>query len=900
MPANASGGAASARDEHIGVSLNALSQGALLIGEDERITATNRKALRLFGATYQQLHDQPITAIIPDLSAQDLLVMRTAQRRPQRFEKLGRRQDGSSFPLKVAVSVVEAGGTTQLLLVLSDLTRRREMEAVVRDSRHGFRQLAQSLPQMLWSWRADGHAEYFSPQWVELTGVPAEFQAGLGWLDLLHHEDRAAVTALWRSATASARTFKTEFRLRLHDGSYRWIESTAVPVRDRGNTLVRWLGTNADIHDAYEMRQALIEERDRYSKLVASAPGAIYEFRLRPDGAVSFPLASKGIKDLFGLTAEELARDASACVSHIHPEDMLRIRSTMLHSAKHLTPWHCAWRVTHPQKGEIWEEARSVPLREADGGTLWHGIIMDVTDRKRAEEELLRSQSRLQAAVMASGIGTWIWDVKPDRLWWDEVLLRLLDRTREEVESGGLSDAGRFVQPEDREAISAALAEMRAGTTDTLSVEYRTIRNDGALQWIAVNGRVDRDSAGRMVRVTGACIDITARKRAEDAQRHSQKLEALGTLAGGIAHDFNNLLLAISGNCRLAAVDLAPEHSARRHLEEIEHAGARATNLVHRILAFSRQSEPRQEIIYLQPTIEEALRLMRATVPAMIIIEARFAPDVPSVNADSTQIHQVVMNLITNAAHAVGDKAGTVTLSLDTTTVAAGDPNAPVELSPGRYARMSVSDTGSGMDSTTLRRIFDPFFTTKPVGQGTGLGLSVVHGIVRSHQGLITVHSDPGRGSTFSLYFPARSQPAPDQGRPSQEAAKGRGQRVLYVDDEDSLVYLATRVLQRLGYKVSGFTDPGQALQEFQAHAQDFDVVVTDMSMPGMSGLHLASALLAIRADIPVLMTSGYVRAADREAARLLGVRELILKPNTVEDLGHVLERLFRTYGTGP
>jgi CheY-like chemotaxis protein len=201
------------------------------------------------------------------------------------------------------------------------------------------------------------------------------------------------------------------------------------------------------------------------------------------------------------------------------------------------------------------------------------------------------------------------------------------------------------------------------------------------------------------------------------------------------------------------------------------------------------------------------------------------------------------------------------------------------------------------MDSATLRRIFDPFFTTKPVGQGTGLGLSVVHGIVRAHQGLITVRSDPGRGSTFNLYFPARSQPLPQPDGAPLAIAKGTGQRVLYVDDEDSLVYLATRVLQRLGYKVSGFTDPGKALQEFQAHSQDFDVVVTDMSMPGMSGLHLASALLATRPDIPVLMTSGYVRVADREAAQRIGVRELILKPNTVEDLGHVLERLFRTYG---
>jgi PAS domain S-box-containing protein len=893
---NAYDSATAARDAHIDVSLNALSQGAMLIDEHERVIAANRKALRLFRGSRSLIQGRPITEFVPDVTAQDLLRARAAMNRPNRFELLGRRLDGSTFPLKLAVATVQAGGAARLLLTVSDLTRRKHMEAVDRDSRYGFRQLAQSLPQMLWSWRADGAAEYFSPKWVEWTGTPTESQVGTGWLDRLHPQDRPAVAALWQAAVAMAETFKTEFRLRLHDGSYRWIESTAVPVRDRDNVLVRWLGTNSDIHDAHELRQALIGERDRYSGLVASAPGAIYEFRLRPDGVASFPLASKGINDLFGLTAEELQRDASPCIPRIHPEDMPHIRSSMLQSARHLTPWNCEWRVAHPQKGEIWAEARSVPLRESDGGTLWHGIIMDVTARKHSEEELRRSQARLQAAVMASGIGTWIWDVKADRIWWDDTLLRMVDCTREEIENGGLTNAGKFVLPEDRELIAAGVADVRAGKTDTLNVEYRTLRKDGALQWISVNGRVDRDAAGQMVRVTGACIDITVRKRAEDAQRHSQKLEALGTLAGGIAHDFNNLLLAISGNCRLAATELAHDHPARQNLEEIERAGARATSLVHRILAFSRQSEPHREIIQLEPAVEEALRLMRATVPAMIAIESQFAADVPAVDADSTQIHQIVMNLITNSAHAIGNGAGKVTVALDAVTVTREDASLPADLRPGRYACLRISDTGSGIDSTTLQRIFDPFFTTKPVGQGTGLGLSVVHGIVRSHQGLITVESELGRGSSFRLYFPAAAHAAQDADGRLQEAAQGRGQRVLYVDDEDSLVYLATRVLQRLGYEVSGFTDPGKALQEFQAHPSNFDVVVTDMSMPGMSGFNLARALLAVRPDVPVLMTSGYVRAQDRETAHKLGVRDLILKPNTVEELGYALEKLFRTY----
>ncbi len=865
--------------------LSSLPQAALLISRDGLILRSNPRARRLFRCPRgQALDGRSIDSLIPGLIVADLLNL-CEQRGSRRRELQGVRPN-EVFPLGLRFARVRAQRAPALFVVLTDLTRWKVLQAHERDSRHGFRQLALALPQILWTWHPDGAAEYFGPQWTAFTGTPLEAHLGRGWLAQLHDEDRAEVERNWIAAASTGETFKAEFRVRRHDGEHHWFETTVVPLRDRDRRLVRWIGILNDIHEAKLNRLALIEERDRFARLVTGAPGVIYAFRLTPDGKPSFPLASAGIKELLGLTEEELRNSVPHDPPRVHSADQLELQRSIVQSAKMLTPWHHEWRMLHPQRGWIWVEGHAVPTREADGSTLWYGIMIDVTQRKRAESELQRSQARLQAAVMASGIGTYIWDAVTGSLWWDDVLLKLFDRTREEIESGGIEGAMNFVHPDDRAIINTAMIPVRQGKTDTINIEYRSLRRDGALQWVAVTGRVERDAAGAITSMTGACMDITERKRAEEAQRHSQKIEALGTLAGGIAHDFNNLLLAIAGNTRFAMSELSADHPAGRNLEEIDKASARASDLVHRILAFSHQREPRRSIIDLRPTIEEALQLLRATLPAMIELRSTFSADTPRVNADSTQIYQIVMNLVTNSAHAIGDNSGVVTVELGPAIRESGGD--------GPFVRIRVTDTGCGMTEATRRRICDPFFTTKPLGQGTGLGLSVVHGIVSSHGGFIEVESESGRGTTFDIWLPPAIQEPVQAPAPAETVRPGRGRRVLYVDDEDALVYLVTRLLQRFGYEVSGFVDPAQALLEFRKDPFAFDVIVTDLAMPGMSGFDLARAMLTTRPDIPIVMTSGYVRPQDRETAQAVGVLDLVLKPDTLEQLGRVLDRVFR------
>ena len=328
-------------------------------------------------------------------------------------------------------------------------------------------------------------------------------------------------------------------------------------------------------------------------------------------------------------------------------------------------------------------------------------------------------------------------------------------------------------------------------------------------------------------------------------------------------------------------------------LTEIEKAGARAAGLVRRILTFSRRQEPVKKVVELAPVIVEALALLRVALPANIAIRTEFADALPPVAIDTTQMHQIVMNLGTNAAHAMADSGGELLVSLDALCLdeRLREDEGLLELAEGRYVRLTFKDSGHGMDRATRERVFEPFFTTHPMSGGTGLGLSVVHGIVKSHEGAITVQSEPQKGTTFQIFLP---QATPSEGHdqaPAQAAEPGQGEHLLYVDDDEALVFLATRVLTRSGYQVTGCIDPMQALEMFRANPRRYDAVVTDLSMPRMSGSELAREMQRARPDVPIILTSGFIPPADKLREEFSGITAIILKPDTVDELAKVLRQ---------
>jgi len=395
--------------------------------------------------------------------------------------------------------------------------------------------------------------------------------------------------------------------------------------------------------------------------------------------------------------------------------------------------------------------------------------------------------------------------------------------------------------------------------------------------------------------------DLTGRKKAEahrnelEAQlRESHKMQAVGTMAGGIAHDFNNILGAILGNVELAKADCGMGSPAMESLLEIEKAGRRARDLVRQILTFSRNEPPRRTAVPVAEVMHDTERLLRVTLPPAIDLHMHLPKGLPPVLADPTQVEQALLNLCTNAIHAIGDARGAVRVE-----AVAAHPDQRLGLPSGDYVAISVQDNGPGMDAATLERIFEPFFTTKPVGQGTGLGLSVVHGVMRTHAGAVDVHSTPGHGSRFTLYFPVAQAsvpaaemhvPAPAPAAPP--AAQPQGRHVMYVDDDQALVFLVQRLLRRRGYQVSGFNDPHAAADALRAAPHDYHLLVTDYNMPGYSGVDLLQEVRGIRPDLPVALASGHVTAEIEQAALAAGARALIHKPNDVQELCDTVDRL--------
>jgi len=394
--------------------------------------------------------------------------------------------------------------------------------------------------------------------------------------------------------------------------------------------------------------------------------------------------------------------------------------------------------------------------------------------------------------------------------------------------------------------------------------------------------------------------DLTAKKQAETRRvaletqlRESQKMQAVGTMAGGIAHDFNNILSAILGNVNLAQQDTAPGSAALTSLQEIEKAGRRARDLVRQILTFSRNEPPKRTPIQLAEVVQETARLVKVTLPPSVSMQVTIAGDVASVMADTTQVEQALLNLCTNAILAVGIRKGLVTVELFDCDLA--QPlNDRLWLPAGQYVCVRVKDNGSGMSPETLDRIFEPFFTTRAVGQGTGLGLSVVHGIMQTHQGAIDVQSALGEGSIFTLYFPSTHEVAvaPPVELAPVNVVQGHGRHVMYVDDDQSLVFLISRVLTRKGFVVTTFTDPHEAHAALLADPDAFDILVTDYNMPGFSGVDLLRQAKLIRPDLPVALASGYVTPELEQSAMEEGASALIYKPNDVNEFCDTVQRL--------
>ncbi len=386
--------------------------------------------------------------------------------------------------------------------------------------------------------------------------------------------------------------------------------------------------------------------------------------------------------------------------------------------------------------------------------------------------------------------------------------------------------------------------------------------------------------------------DITDNKSIEAQLHQARKMESIGTMAGGIAHDFNNILYMITGNAELAMEDIPAWNPAHENLKEIKSAGLRAAGIVKQILTFSRQTAQELKPIGAVMVIKDALKFMRSTIPATIEIQQNFPDKEVTILGDPTQINQVMMNLCINASQAMEETGGVLDILVETITLNEKANDSYSDLTTGNWLKITVNDTGPGIRSDIIDRIFDPYFTTKDVGKGSGMGLAVAHGIVKNHHGTISVESELGKGTTFTIFFPvATERPAKDV-KASDVIPRGAGERVLFVDDEASITNMTGKMLERLGYKVQTATSPVDALELFRAKPDAFDLVLTDMTMPKMTGVRLSEKLKEIRPDIPVVICTGHSALIDEEKAKSLGIDGYVMKPIVIRDIAIAIRKV--------
>jgi PAS domain S-box-containing protein len=590
-------------------------------------------------------------------------------------------------------------------------------------------------------------------------------------------------------------------------------------------------------------------------------------------------------------------------LSTLAPEDRGRVREELQDALVTKRAYVISYRVVLPDGST--RHLRSVGrpvITERHEVDEYIGITSDMTERVQAETALRAHQEMLDLAQSAAGAAAFDWRFgsgHEENRWSPQVgAMHGLAPGTADVSFKTMRE---LVHPEDWPAYKVSIAH--AFASGEIAAEYRVTHADGEVHWLEAKGRMFLDDEGQAARMVGFVVDVTERhhaqeelRRLESRLRQAEKMEALGRFAGGIAHDFNNILGGILGYAEMLDEDAPAGSESKRYVQSVLAGANRARALVDQILAYSRTQSGKRVALQIECVVAEALELVRGLLPAGVQLVTHLPATPFFVVGDPTQLHQVVMNVCINAVQAMGS-SGTLRVALAAADLVAEQPMAHGSLQPGAYVRLVVEDTGSGMDDATLARMFEPFFTTREVGKGTGLGLSLVYGIVTDSGGGIAVESEPGRGSTFAIYLPRIDTGAEAGSEAQVPAERGKGERVLVVDDEAPLVALTSEVLLRSGYEPVGFGDSLAALAAFEAAPGRFDAVITDEVMPGLTGTELASRLRSRRPDLPIVLVSGYIGPTLAERAHGAGVAEILKKPVQARELAAALARALEQPG---
>ena len=704
----------------------------------------------------------------------------------------------------------------------------------------------------------------------------------------IHPEDQiAAREASLAVLSGRTDTYGDRYRIIRPDGAVRYIEARGFLQRSPAGEPLRVVGLSRDITTENELREQLRIAEERWQLALTGNNDGVWDWNV----ASNELYFDNRWADMIGCSPDEIPHHYSEWEKRVHPDDIVVAAAAIEAHIGGKTPFYLSeYRLRHKLGHWVWILDRGkIVSRNSQGRPLRVvGTHTDISESKALEKRLRQFEEMALQMGRLAQIGPWDWQVNTQRLTWSPEVFRIhhAELGFEPTFEGMLA----FYEPESQATLREAFERaVRQGTP--FDLELPIVTANGQRHWVRFLGKAEAKS-GSTTHLYGAVQNITEIRESENARRRlesqlfqAQKMETLGTLAGGIAHDFNNLLTGILGYQELALDTLPEDHPSRACLDAARGVSMRAREMVQQILTLSRRPEHEMATVDLSFVIEEARRFLRTTVPGNVIVETEIAPGCGRVHAEATQIHQVLLNLGQNAAHAMGATGGTIKIALAPVAVDSVQASALGILEPGAYVRLSVKDTGQGMDAETQKRIFDPFFTTKGAGQGTGLGLSVVHGIVRAHRGTIAVDSAPGKGATFSIYLKCVEGGAETLDSLNTPAPRGSGELICIVDDEDFVLSCVKKAVDKLGYRAVAFDSPQRCLEALRSEHADCALLVTDQTMPEMTGTEMAEQARAFAPRLPIIIMSGYFSKISPAVLERVDRVSLVSKPFTSEEL---------------
>lgn len=786
-------------------------------------------------------------------------------------------------------------GQGEVLSIIRDRTDAARVERELRSSKERL-SLAMSAGGVgVWEWSPGSRRNIWDERMFAFYGLePGGAAPDVDeWMDFIHPEDRESLQARMDQALATGQVTEMEFRIVRPDGVVRHLVSRAEVLHKPDGGIDRVIGVCQDVTGKRTMENALRESERRWHFALEGARDGVWDWDMR-DNSVYF---SQRWKAMLGYDDADIPATIEAWEKRVHPDDMAEVLEHLHAHIEGRTPYYeSEHRVRRKDGSWTWILDRGqVMERDGEGRPLrMIGTHSDITARKNAEAALSRSEEQYRTLIEHLGAGVVVHGADGSIILSNLVAARILGLSRESIKGKIVGDPAWSFLREDGSPMPVAeypVSQVLA-TGEPLADYVVGLKKEGReTRWAVADAFPEFDAAGNLQQVVVTFFDITRRKAAEAEQlrlasrlRQARKLETIGTLAGGIAHDFNNLLTPMLGYTEMAIAGLPEGDPLRDDLEAVLNAGLRAQELVRQILTFSRRGEQELLPLQLHPIIEEILELLRPTLPAGVAIRPAIDAHAGTVHADAARMHQVVMNLCRNGLQALEDGGGE--LSVDLRSVRLTDMTAApfADLEPGDYVRLTVSDSGPGMSPEVLERVFEPFFSTKSVDKGTGLGLSVVHGIVRDHGGEIAVESTPGRGSTFTVYLPRQMG---DVAAPAERnrAEHGDGERILLVDDEPMVLEMVTTMLSRYGFAVTGYSGGEAALAWLAAHPDGVDLVITDYTMPEMTGVDFAERLHGRYPGLPVLLITGNADSVPGAELQRAGITDTLAKPFTAQGL---------------